>query len=1288
MSEISQSVCEGEAIDLIRYDYSGGAVGVTLSWMVDGAPSATTPSGLVVSNADGILTISGSPSTNITTSSELGYTVTTTNSGCTPAKEYSGTISISPQPILLINSGTNTQTICEGVAMTNIVIDAAQGANNAIISWDVQPPGIFGQFDATTSQFTISGSPSGINEDTTYNYSVKAINSIDGCESDPFTGSITVLNGHTLQLLSGSSSVNQTFCEGEELPFPISYEFGGGALAARVLGLPPGLNWSITDNRITISGTPTLNVSSTSTNTYTYTVETIGASCIPITETGVIDLVPNPMIQLISGLNTQSVCEDEAIVDIVYNTIDGAENVDLTWDSQPNGIYGNFDSTTGQFTISGTPTGLVEDKVYNYTIQAVNLSNNCVSSELTGSISVQNGHDLKLISGSTSINQSLCEGLDLSQDIVYEFSGGANSARVLGLPPGVGWTVTGNVITISGSASENIASQTDYVFTVETLGNSCTSASLDGQITIHPDAEITLSTPSSTVNQFICEGESIDPITYTFGGGTVDAVPSGLPPGINGTYNTSTRIMTISGTPTQNVEIDTSYNFTVRALNDQGCESPELTGEITVKANAELTLLSSTNTIDQTVCVNSNISDIRIRFKNSSVPSANNLPSGLSSEVVGTDVLRIFGSVSVGGPYTFDVIGTNTNGCSSTAVTVQLTVVPDYSINPTKVVLDMNDPSNGTDESLVKNISCFGNSDGEIKVNLSNDSSTLSYIYSWSGPNNYANTTQSNHIKNLKPGNYTVSVFPQGNSDCPVTASFTVVQPNPTDISINNISPVSCTGADDGLISVSITGGNSFYYKNYIWEVLEEDENCVTYTIKLRDTDNDGIFDIADADIDNDGVVDPNKSDTNGDGIIDEATGGNFSYSIVSYQSCDGTFITDNKQSLSDFSSNGVYQICAVPNSVSSDANLDHDLDANTPNISSVVISGGTASCSSGSWQKIDRLKGTTYADNLTAGLYRLTVVEGPDLADIESLDIDDLRNDPDVCITDQIFELPKDQILYGSVRVDEAYCSLTGGYIDIDVNQSAGEVYFYYDGVRIPSTDISIVAAEFGINTHRVLITAPVSEASFEIRNANGCGVVVAQDLLDTSVLTPIINYTSPELEKYGTISERSNVLFTLANNTSYYNVEWDFGDASPVATGERVSHQYFADGTYTVTVYVYNASGCFTTATQEIIVGKGYTILMPNAFSPNGDNINEIIGPVFTGLKAVDFFIYNKQGILVYQESVSETNLSEDGTIEIKGWDGTNSDPASNFYVYKIIGVRINDEIVTKTGTIFLIE
>ena len=93
------------------------------------------------------------------------------------------------------------------------------------------------------------------------------------------SGSLTILDGHNLQLLSGSSSTDQTLCENEALPFSISYEFGGGATSARVLGLPPGINWSITDNVILISGTPIVNVSSSSSNIFNYTVETIGATC-------------------------------------------------------------------------------------------------------------------------------------------------------------------------------------------------------------------------------------------------------------------------------------------------------------------------------------------------------------------------------------------------------------------------------------------------------------------------------------------------------------------------------------------------------------------------------------------------------------------------------------------------------------------------------------------------------------------------------------------------------------------------------------------------------------------------------------------------------------------------------------------------------------------------------------------------------------------------------------------------------------------------------------------------
>jgi surface protein len=795
--------------------------------------------------------------------------------------------------------------------------------------------------------------------------------------------------------------------------------------------------------------------------------------------------------------------------------------------------------------------------------------------------------ELSLISPFQTSIQNICENNEIEQ-IIYEFGGAANSASAYGLPPGIVYEIIGNTITISGTASEEISETTIYDYTIQTIENNCSSdpALINGSITINPDAEITLSTPSSTSNQFICEGESIDPITYSFGGGAVDAVVSGLPPGISASYNPISRIMTITGAPTQNIEFDTTYNYNVIALNDHGCESSELTGNISVKANAELILLSSTFSTDQIVCVNSNILDIRIQFKNSSVPLINNLPSGLISEVISTDVLRIFGSVSVGGLYAFEVIGATPNGCESLNLRITLEVQPFFSILPTQVVENPNDIYNTGGASYVKNIACIGNNDGEIKVELQGSSATTNYIYSWTGPNNYVNTTLNNHIRNLSAGIYVVQVVEaQEARGCSISQTYTITEPDPVNIITNEIRPVSCTGSNDGLISVTIDGGNENFYRNFIWEVLQEDVSCTTYTVRLRDNDNDGIFDIIDADIDNDHSVDPGKTDVNNDGMIDEANDSNYSLGTVSYQSCDGIFIQNNILR-GEISANGVYQVCAIPNTITTDAKLDHDLDPNTGNIASVTISGGTASCSAGTWTKIDRLEGSSLASNLIEGIYRLTVIEGPDLNDIESNDLESLRNDPDICVFEEIYELPKDQILYGSVRVDETYCSLSSGHIDIEVNQSAGEVYFYYDGVRVPNTDVEVIAAEFGINTYRVLIQNPNSNGSFEIRNAIGCGVVVAQDLLDTNVLTPIISYTSPEFEESGTISEGSNISFTLVGNTSYNRVEWDFGDSSPVVTGETVSHQYFADGTYNVTVYVYNALGCFTTATKVINV------------------------------------------------------------------------------------------------------
>ena len=1294
-----QDVCEGSGINPIVYEFAGGATSVTTSTL----PPGLTPA---VDSENNTIKISGTPTSPISVDTPKIFTIETLGSGglCTKITDTLK-INLIPQP-RFANLPQN-YILCEGDSVNFIEFGLLDGADEVIVSWEnnIKPPGtINSEIDTSTPNptFRFTGELSGVSEDKTYGFTLTARNLSTGCESIPRQGEITLQNEHELNLELGSTF--QEICEGEEIE-PIVYKWGGGASTVNVIGLPNGLDRDTNNEnkRITISGIPTVPISQDEELKFIIKTANSSDSCTEKVDTLTIGLIKQPAIRVLTGSQFQTrICEGVAIDSVVFEIFNGATKPFINWENniKPPGTVNLYDNNDGTHTLKGEISGFDQDKTYNYSITAINLTKGCESTELEGSLGVQKGHELRRLSSYSSTQQKICEGQPMASDIIYEFDGGASSAEVIGLPPGLDWNIdnTLNRLTISGTPVVDVSEVTEYDYKVISLGNDCDQIELDGKLTVEPDAEISLESPIATANQFICEGFPIEEITYTFGGGAVDVIYNGLPAGLTPliTYDpvdpNKVSKLTISGTANVNVSDDTEFEYSVKALNNNGCVQPELKGTITIKANAELTLLSSSLSKDQIVCIGTDIIPVNIGYVNSEIPSVSGMPAGL---YITTDaangILTIQGSVTelqLGNPNRkLSIIGTNTNGCRSQEIEIDIEVQPSYSIKPTRIVDDILDTNNPSGASYVKNITCYDNNDGEIMVNLEVGGSTTDYIYSWTGPNNYVNTTQNNHIKNLSAGIYVVQVEAQGARDCSISQTYTITEPDPVNIITNEIRPVSCTGSEDGLISVTIDGGNENFYRNFIWEVLQEDVSCTTYTVRLRDSDNDGIFDVVDADIDNNGSTDPGKTDVNNDGMIDEANDPNYSFGTVSYQSCDGVFIQNNILR-GEFSANGIYQVCAIPNTIAADAKLDHDLDPDTDNIASVTISGGTASCSAGTWTKIDRLKGSSLASNLIEGIYRLTVIEGPDLNDIESNDLESLRNDPDICVFEEIYELPKDQILYGSVRVDETYCSLTGGYIDIDVNQSAGAIYFYYDGVRVPNTDVEVIAAEFGINTYRVLIQNPNSNGSFEIRNATGCGVVVAQDLLDTNVLTPIINYTSPELEKYGTISERSNILFTLAGNTSYYRVEWDFGDASPVAVGERVSHQYFADGTYTVTVFVYNASGCFTTTTEEIVVGKGYTILIPNAFSPNGDNINEIIRPVFTGLKAVEYYIYNSQGILVYQEFVSEDNLSPNGTIEIMGWDGENSDPSSNFYVYKIIGTRINEELVTRTGTVFLIE
>ena len=148
-----------------------------------------------------------------------------------------------------------------------------------------------------------------------------------------------------------------------------------------------------------------------------------------------------------TGTDSQILCEDTPIAPIEYQLLDGATGAIVS--GLPAGV--NFSIVSSIITISGTPVDdITATTVYNY---SVTTTGSCSNSSLLGSITVDPDDDLELISAVGSESQVLCETEPLV-DVIYEFSAGATSATVSGLPIGVTFAIVGNVLTISGTPTD------------------------------------------------------------------------------------------------------------------------------------------------------------------------------------------------------------------------------------------------------------------------------------------------------------------------------------------------------------------------------------------------------------------------------------------------------------------------------------------------------------------------------------------------------------------------------------------------------------------------------------------------------------------------------------------------------------------------------------------------------------------------------------------------------------------------------------------------------------------
>lgn len=105
--------------------------------------------------------------------------------------------------------------------------------------------------------------------------------------------------------------------------------------------------------------------------------------------------------------------------------------------------------------------------------------------------------------------------------------------------------------------------------------------------------------------------------------------------------------------------------------------------------------------------------------------------------------------------------------------------------------------------SVVKNISCAGECDGEIFI--STTGGNILYSYSWNDPNNQDGVPATN----LCAGTYSVTATDA--NGCSATTSVTLTDPPVLDININSSSNLICSSDCNGSASVSPSGGIAPY---------------------------------------------------------------------------------------------------------------------------------------------------------------------------------------------------------------------------------------------------------------------------------------------------------------------------------------------------------------------------------------------------------------------------------------------------------------------------------------------
>ena len=554
---------------------------------------------------------------------------------------------------------------------------------------------------------------------------------------------------------------------------------------------------------------------------------------------------------------------------------------------------------------------------------------------------------------------------------------------------------------------------------------------------------------------------------------------------------------------------------------------------------------------------------------------------------------------------------------------------------------------------FVDSISCMGYNDGAINLTLNTNSSLLTF--SWTGPNNF--TSSNEDINSLLPGTYNITIT--DTAGCMVANSIILYDPaNITSLTAylacdsyfwNNImysnsgiytnTTIAANGCDSTAI-LNLTINNSSNSTTYVQSCNDYNWNGNVYTVSgtypfeaLNSAGCDSIaylvLTISNFSTSATLVKDCNPYLWNG---VTYEYSGIYTDTSTNVFGCDSIATLD--LNITSYAIDAVSPICIndssiISISITDPSNNNHTITINDFSTSSIYIVDSSGNLlSQGIPIKFSPEKNTQFI--LTSVIDENNCQTYPNdtiIIRVNPLPIIDLFLD-DICVNEPPFLLNNATPLGGIYFVDNKPTDLFNAS-----NIGVGEHILGYDYIDSITNCIA--------KKNDVVRINPKPYAEFYC------------DYYITKQDTPITFFNT---------------------STDYVNLYWELDNGSFFQDSISFSYGYENIGIYNVQLIAVNEYNCSDTVINDISVISSYIINIPSAFTPNGDDHNEMFFPVGEGIISYNIKIYNRWGERVF--------------------DGANNTPwlgkkcSDGAYTFVIDVINLKDKYYQYIGDIFLIK